>query len=100
MSDVQLYRDWELWLVVGGVLVIVAAGLLIWILVLARAIATNATRALRAAENIRANTQPIWALAATNATAADLLEAAWSIEDHARQVADLLEARGHSAASA
>jgi hypothetical protein len=100
MSDAQLYRDWGLWLIVGGALVAAAAVLLIWILVLARAIAANATRALRAAEKIRANTQPIWALAATNATAAQLLEAAWSIEDHAGQVADLLEGHGQGAVSA
>jgi len=72
----------------------------LWILSLARAIAANATRALHAAEKIRANTQPIWALAATNATAAQLLETAWAIEDHAGQVADLLEGHGRRAASA
>ena len=100
MSDAQLYQVWARWLLVGGVLVVVAASLLIWILFLARAIAVNATRALRAAEKIRANTQPIWALAATNATAARLLETAWAIEDHAGQVADLLEGHGRRAASA
>ena len=100
MSDAQLYQAWARWLVVGGVLVVVAASLLIWILFLARAITVNATRALRAAEKIRANTQPIWALAATNATAAQLLETAWAIEDHAGQVADLLEGHGRRAASA
>ena len=100
MTDAQLYHAWAFWLVVGGTLVVVAAALLIWILVLARAIASNATRALRAAEKIRANTQPIWALAATNATATQLLEAAWSIEEHAGQVADMLEGRGKSTASA
>jgi hypothetical protein len=100
MSDAQLYHAWAFWLAVAGVLVVVAAALLVWILVLARAIAANAARALRAAEKIRANTRPIWALAATNATAAQLLEAAWATEDHAGQVADLLEGHGRSAASA
>lgn len=100
MSDAQLFRDWGLWLIVAGLLVVVAAALLIWIVVLARGIASNATRALRAAEKIRANTQPIWALAATNATAGQLLDTAWSIEDHARQVADLLEGHGQGAVSA
>jgi hypothetical protein len=100
MSDAQLYGDWGLWLIVGGLLVVAAAALLIWILFLARAIAANATRALNAAEKIRVNTQPIWALAATNATAAQLLESAWSIEDHAGQVADVLEGHGQGAASA
>ena len=52
MSDAQLYQAWARWLVVGGVLVVVAASLLIWILFLARAIAVNATRALCAAEKI------------------------------------------------
>lgn len=98
MSDAQLYHAWTVWLVVAAVIVAAAAGLLIWILILARAIAANAGRALRAAEKIRANTQPIWALAATNATASQVLETAWSVEDHARQVADLLE--GHSAGAA
>jgi hypothetical protein len=100
MTDAQLYRDWGLWLVVAAVLVVVAAALLIWILLTARAIAGNAGRALRAAERIRANTQPIWALAATNATASELLQAAWSIEDHATGVADLLGGHGRNAASA
>lgn len=100
MSDSQLYHAWTLWLIVAVVIVAAAAGLLIWILMLARAIAANATRALRAAEKIRANTQPIWALAAANATAAQALEATWSIEEHAGQVADLLEGHGASAATA
>jgi hypothetical protein len=100
MIDAQLYRAWETWLAIGGVLVVVAAALLIWILLIARAIAANAVRALRAAEQIRESTRPIWALEATNATAAGLLDAAWSIEDHAAQVADLLEGHGRSAASA
>jgi len=100
MSDAQLYRDWGLWLTLAGVLVVVAAALLIWIAILARSIAANATRALRAAEQIRANTQPIWALAATNAAAGEVLEAAWSIERHAAQVADVLEGHGRGAASA
>lgn len=100
MNDAQLYHAWTFWLAVAAAIVAVAAGLLIWILILARAIAANATRALRAAEKIRSNTQPIWALAATNATASQVLETAWSIEDHARQVADLLEGHSASAASA
>jgi len=41
MSDAQLYQAWARWLLVGGVLVVVAASLLIWILFLARAIAVN-----------------------------------------------------------
>ena len=100
MSDAQLYHAWTPWLAVAAALVAVAAGLLIWILIVARAIAANAARALRVADQIRANTRPIWALAATNAAAAQVLEAAWSIEDHTRQVADLLEGHGASAASA
>ena len=100
MSDAQLYHAWTLWLAVAAVIVAAAAALLIWILLLARAIAANAVRALRAVEKIRANTQPIWALAATNATGAQILEAAWSVEDHARQVADALEGRDAGAASA
>ena len=100
MTDAQLYHAWTLWLIVAAVIVLAAAALLIWILLVARAIAANAARALRAAERIRANTQPIWALAATNATGAHALDAARSIEDHARGVADLLEGRGAGAVSA
>jgi hypothetical protein len=55
-------------------LVVVAAGLLIVILVVARRILAEAVRALHAAETIRANTQAIWALQTTNEVAERLLD--------------------------
>ncbi len=75
---------------VGGVVVAVAA-LLLGIIATARSISSHAQRALRVAQEIVDNTQPIWKLEDTNDVAQDLLERARSIEQHATHVADQLE---------
>ncbi len=95
MTDAQLYTDWIIGLIIAAVVVVVVAVLLLWILALVRSIAANATRALRAVERIRANTQPIWALQDTNAVGLQLLEGAQSIREHAETAAGVLE--GHTA---
>ena len=96
MTDSDLYTYWYIGLIITAIVVVIAAALLLWILALARSIATNATRALRAVERIRTNTQPIWALQDTNAVGVQLLEGAQSIRKHAEEAADVLE--GHTEA--
>lgn len=82
MTDDGLWATWRIWVAVAMVLVLVAAGLLIVILVVARRILAEAVRALNAAETIRANTQAIWALQTTNEVAERLLD---TVEDIAKK---------------
>lgn len=74
MTDAELWQAWRFWLIVAAVVVLLAAGLLITILVTARRILAEAVRALQAAETIRANTQPVWALQTTNEVAERMLK--------------------------
>jgi sensor c-di-GMP phosphodiesterase-like protein len=87
----DLYAYWYLGLGIGALVVVIVAALLLWILALVRSIAANATVALHAVEQIRTNTQPIWALQDTNAVGVQLLEGAQSIRAHAETIADVLE---------
>lgn len=80
MTDAELWAAWRLWMGVAAVVVLLAASLLIAIWLTARRILANAGRALHAAEAIRANTQPIWALEDTNSVAAEILETVQAIE--------------------
>jgi hypothetical protein len=80
MSDAELWAAWRLWMGVAAAIVVVAAILLIVIWRTARAIHTEAVRALRAAERIREHTMPIWALDTTNRVAADMLATVQHIE--------------------
>lgn len=80
MTDAQLWAAWRIWMGVAGVVVLLAASLLIVIWLTARKILADAGRALRAAEGIRAHTQPIWSLRDTNEVAEDILATVQSIE--------------------
>lgn len=80
MSDDALYSAWLLWTAVAAVVVLIAAGLLIFILVTARRILAEAERALAAAEVIRRQTQAIWQLQDTNVVATRILASVESIE--------------------
>jgi hypothetical protein len=80
VSDAELWAAWRLWMIVAGVVVLVAAALLVTIWLTARSIAAHATRALRAAEAIRANTRAIWELETTNEVAEELLDTVRAIE--------------------
>ena len=90
---------WGLWMAVAGVVVALAAALLIIIWLTARAIYAHALRALKAAEAIRVNTLPIWELQTTNEVAEGILGAVQAIERkggmlaHALQEHDRPEAR-------
>lgn len=83
-GDAELWASWGTWMAVAGVIVLVAAGLLITIWLTARSILAHAGRALAAAEEIRKNTQPIWALQTTNEAAAELLAAVEGLEAKAQ----------------
>jgi hypothetical protein len=73
-----------MWWIIGfaaaGLVVVVVAALLLGILYQARRIRRLALTAVEVVGEIDASTRSIWALRTTNATAAELLEAARSIE--------------------
>ena len=93
MTDTDLWNSWRLWMGVAAVVVLIAAGLLIFILVTARRILTDAVRALNAAEEIRKNTTVIWQLQGTNEVAADILATVRDIEAKGGALADALHSR-------
>lgn len=91
MSDAELWASWRLWMAVAALVVVIAAALLIIIWMAARGILAEAVRALRAAEKIRDNTKPIWALDTTNAVAGQLLGTVQHIEQTGGALAGALE---------
>ena len=97
MTDANLWAAWRLWMMVAVAVILIAASLLITIWLTARSILAHAVRALTAAEKIRANTDPIWALDTTNEVASGLLEAVQSIEAKGGKLAEALES--HAGAS-
>lgn len=97
MSAEDIYHWWFLWLGIGGVLVIVAAALLITIAVLARRIAALAGVAIEVVAAIEQNTKPIWQLNATNHVAGELLGGAQAIATNAEGIAAALAGPGHGA---
>jgi hypothetical protein len=78
-------------MIVAGLVVVVAAALLMTIWLVARGILAHAVRAIRAAEAIRQNTLPIWALDTSNEVAAELLDTVQSIEAKGGALAGALE---------
>lgn len=91
MSDAELWRAWRLWMALAAAIIVVAAVLLILIWRTARGIYAEALRALRAAERIRDQTNPIWALETTNEVAATMLETVQQIEKKGGALAAALE---------
>ena len=91
MTDAELWAAWRIWIAVAVVVILIAAGLLITIWLTARNILAHAHRALAAAEKIRTNTMPIWALQTTNEVAGELLETVQSIESKGGKLAQALE---------
>ena len=92
MTDAELWRAWQLWMLLAAVIILVAAGLLIVIWRTARGIHAEAARAITAAARIRASTEPIWALQTTNEVAAAMLETVQHIETNGGALAVALEA--------
>lgn len=91
MTDADLWSAWRLWMSVAVVIILVAATLLIMIWRTARGIHREALRALAAAEKIRANTNPIWALETTNEVAGTMLATVQHIEANGGALATALE---------
>ena len=91
MSEEQFVRRWYTGLSIAAAIVAAVAVLLLAIIGTARSILHNATRALEIANEIVATTRSIWELETTNAVAAQLLEGAEAIQEHATDVADALE---------
>ena len=91
MSDADLWAAWRMWMVLAVVVILVAAVLLIMIWRTARGIHAEAVRALTAAERIRVNTMPIWALKTTNEVAGQMLTTVQSIEQNGGALAAALE---------
>ncbi len=91
MTDADLWSAWRMWMVVATVIILVAATLLTMIWRTARGIYREALRALAAAEKIRENTNPIWALKTTNEVAATMLATVQHIEANGGALAAALE---------
>ena len=91
MPSADLWAAWRLWMVVAAVIVLIAAGLLITIWLTARSIVAHATRALKAAEAIRNNTQAIWQLQNTNEMAEDIRDTVCASEIKAQKLVDALQ---------
>ena len=102
MTEQQFLRRWYASLAAAVTVVAAVAGLLLAIIGTARSILHHAGRAIGIADEIVANTRPIWDLDTTNAVAAQLLDGAKAIERHATEVADALDpppATGHGGAT-
>jgi hypothetical protein len=92
MAEQQVINNWYIVWAVAAVIVVVVAMIAVMLIVTARRILANATRALKVANEIVANTRTIWELEKTNAVVTQLAEGAEAIVQHATQVADALEA--------
>jgi hypothetical protein len=90
MTSADLWAAWRLWMLVASAVVLVAASLLITIWLTARSIVTHATRALKAAEAIRANTRVIWELQTTNEVAEQIRDTVCDIETKATKLVEAL----------
>ena len=96
MTDADLWAAWRVWMLVGAVVVLVAATLLVTIWLTARSIASHARRAVVALEAIRENTRAIWGLQTTNEVAEALGDTVRDIEAKATALAEALQS--HAAA--
>lgn len=84
---------WIIGFAAAGLVVVIVAALLLGILYQARRIRRLARTAAVVVSEIEANTRSVWALKATNATAADLLAGAAAIEANAAAIRAALEGR-------
>lgn len=88
MTNQDLLTYWYIGLIITAVIVVIAAILLLLILSAARSIDRGAKAALGLVQQIRANTQVIWALEDTNKVARQLLGGADSILAHAGEIVE------------
>jgi hypothetical protein len=91
MTDADLWAAWRVWMLVGALVVLVAAALLVTIWLTARSIAGHAWRAVVALDGIRENTRAIWALQTTNEVAEELCDTVRDIEAKATALAEALQ---------
>ena len=91
MTDGDLWAAWRIWMLVGSLVVLVAAALLVTIWLTARSIAGHARRVVVALEAIRENTRAIWALQTTNEVAEELGDTVRDIEAKAMALAEALQ---------
>jgi len=92
MENTALYNEWLIGLAVVGVIVIIAAVLLILIWLAAKRILKLAGVALEVVKEIQQNTNSIWELEKTNGVATSIQSEATAIKEHATLVAEALEA--------
>ena len=90
MNDAAYYNEFYVGLAIVGVIVLIAATLLILILIAARRILKLAGAALGIVVNIKQNTLSIWELQNTNHKAIDILNEADTILSNAGAVATAL----------
>lgn len=97
MTEAELWGAWGIWMLVAGLVVLIAAALLVTIWLTARSIVAEASRALRAGAEIRDRTASIWELETTNGVAEGVLETVRRIESTGARLASELES--HAGAS-
>lgn len=86
----ELFLSWGFWYAVGGAIVVVAAALLITILLTARSIEKEATRALEACREIERNTTAIWGLSDARDTLEEIRGHADGVEEKTGLLAGIL----------
>lgn len=91
MTDAELWDAWRFWMAVAGVIVVVAAALLVAIWVTARQILAEAQRALAAVELIQQRTSAVWALEATNDVAGRIRDTVGAVAGKGTSLVETLE---------
>ncbi|SDB33848.1 hypothetical protein SAMN03097699_0784 [Flavobacteriaceae bacterium MAR_2010_188] len=91
MENTELYNEWLIGLAIVGVIVVIAAVLLLLIWLAARRILRLASVALNVVKQIKNNTDSIWELQKTNKVALGIDAEATAIKEHATLVAKALE---------
>ncbi|MCE7988161.1 MAG: hypothetical protein DYG89_43940 [Caldilinea sp. CFX5] len=90
MTDAIAWSNWLFWLMIVAVVILAAAVLLVLVWWTANRILQGAVRALGLVQQIKANTEVIWALEATNQTATRILADATAIRDNGATLAQAL----------
>lgn len=91
MENTELIDQWLIGLAIVGLIVVIAAVLLIFVWLAAKRILRLAQVALTVVKQIRENTDSIWELEKTNEVAISIHEEANDIASHAGLVAHALE---------
>jgi hypothetical protein len=100
MTDAELFTVWLWGLGAAAAVILVAAGLLIAILLVARSILAHAREAEETVAAIADDTAVIWELDATNQTAGEILMTTDSIAAHGSAIVEALHQPADSASKA